>query len=290
MEKGSGEEKSKPMILGCHLSPSKGLAYMAKTAFTLGANTFQFFARNPRGSKAKELDCSDVEAFQLCLADHCFGEILVHAPYTLNPCSENDDTRSFAEIVLEDDLNRIERMGLRLYNIHPGCHVGQGVDKGIKRTCELINRILGASFHGILLLETMAGSGSEIGGTFEEIREMIDRIKFKDKIGVCLDTCHVYAAGYNIAKDPDQVMTEFDRIIGLEHLKYIHLNDSRFSCGMHKDRHAAIGEGEIGIEGIYRIINHPALKNLPFCLETPHEDLQEYGNEIRLVRSLCNYN
>lgn len=277
------------MILGCHLSSAKGLTHMAETAVSLGANTFQFFTRNPRGSKAKELDRIDIETFRLCLADHHFGEILVHAPYTLNPCAEKEETRDFAEIVLEDDMDRLERIGLRLYNIHPGSHVGQGKEKGIEKTCGLINRILNASFHGILLLETMAGSGSEIGGSFEEIREMIDRIRLKEKIGVCLDTCHVYAAGYNIAKDPDRVLTEFDRIIGLERLKYIHLNDSRFGCGMHKDRHAAIGQGEFGEEGIRRIINHPALRYLPFCLETPHDDLLEYGSEIGLVRSLSGY-
>ena len=275
------------MIIGCHLSPGKGLANMAEKALSLGANTFQFFTRNPRGSKAKELDSTDVEAFQRYISDGCFSEILVHAPYTLNPCAEKDETRDFAEIVLADDLNRVERMGLRLYNIHPGSHVGRGKEIGIERTCALINRVIQDSFPGILLLETMSGSGSEIGGTFEEIREMIDRIRLKEKIGVCLDTCHVFAGGYDIAHDPDRVLTEFDRVVGLDRLKYIHLNDSKFGCGMHKDRHAAIGEGEIGIHGIERIVNHPVLKNLPFCLETPHDDLREYADEIRLVSSLC---
>ena len=274
------------MIIGCHLSPAKGLAQMAETAGRLGANTFQFFARNPRGSKAKELDPKDCKHFQELLSKDCFGEILVHAPYTLNPSAEKDETRDFAEIVLRDDLERLGKMGLKLYNLHPGSHVGQGTEKGIERTCDLLNRIISDSFQGMVLIETMSGSGSEIGGTFGEIREMIDRIERKDKIGVCLDTCHVYAAGYDIARDPDLVLTEFDRVIGLNRLKYVHLNDSKFGCGMHKDRHAAIGEGEIGLEGIRRIISHPALRNLPFCLETPHEDLEEYAEEIRLVRSL----
>lgn len=274
------------MIIGCHLSPAKGLAQMAETAGRLGANTFQFFARNPRGSKAKELDPKDCKHFQELLSEDRFGEILVHAPYTLNPSAEKDETRDFAEIVLRDDLERLGKMGLKLYNLHPGSHVGQGTEKGIERTCDLLNRIISDSFQGMVLIETMSGSGSEIGGTFGEIREMIDRIERKDKIGVCLDTCHVYAAGYDIARDPDLVLTEFDRVIGLNRLKYVHLNDSKFGCGMHKDRHAAIGEGEIGLEGIRRIISHPALRNLPFCLETPHEDLEEYAEEIRLVRSL----
>ena len=274
------------MILGCHLSPAKGLEHMAETAFQLGADTFQFFARNPRGSKAKELDLSDISKMRTFLSENRFGEILVHAPYTLNPSADKNETRDFAELVLADDLERVETMGLRLYNLHPGSHVGQGTEKGIERTCELLNRIISDSFRGYVLLETMAGQGSEIGGTFEEIREMIDRIVMKDKIGVCLDTCHVYAAGYDIARDPDRVITEFDRIIGLKRLKYVHLNDSKYGCGMHKDRHAAIGDGEIGTEGIRRIVNHPALKDLPFCLETPHDDLQEYAQEIDLVRSL----
>ena len=274
------------MILGCHLSPAKGLEHMAETAFQLGADTVQFFARNPRGSKAKELDLSDISKMRTFLSENRFGEILVHAPYTLNPSADKNETRDFAELVLADDLERVETMGLRLYNLHPGSHVGQGTEKGIERTCELLNRIISDSFRGYVLLETMAGQGSEIGGTFEEIREMIDRIVMKDKIGVCLDTCHVYAAGYDIARDPDRVITEFDRIIGLKRLKYVHLNDSKYGCGMHKDRHAAIGDGEIGTEGIRRIVNHPALKDLPFCLETPHDDLQEYAQEIDLVRSL----
>lgn len=286
MERSTEQEGSGIMILGCHLSPAKGLAQMAETAARLGADTFQFFTRNPRGSRAKELDPLDVVRFQTFLSENRFGEILVHAPYTLNPSAEKDGTRDFAELALSDDLERVAKMGLRLYNIHPGSHVGQGTEKGINRTCDLLNRIISDSFPGIILLETMAGQGSEIGGTFDEIKEMIDRIVMKDKIGVCLDTCHVYAAGYDIAGDPDRVLTEFDRLIGMDRLKYIHLNDSKYGCGMHKDRHAAIGKGEIGTEGIRRIINHPALKGLPFCLETPHEDLEEYAEEIELVRNL----
>ena len=276
--------------IGCHLSPAKGLWNMAKTSVLLGGDTFQFFARNPRGSKAKPFDRQDADAFTSYLNEQAFAPILVHAPYTLNPCAEKDEVRDFAKLALMGDLARVESMHLPLYNLHPGSHVGQGTKIGIEKTSALLNEVLSeTSFSGMVLLETMAGQGSEIGGTFEEIREMIDRITRQEKVGVCLDTCHVFAAGYDIASDPDRVLTEFDRIIGLDKLKYIHLNDSKFGCGMHKDRHAAIGAGEIGLEGIRRIVNHPVLNKLPFCLETPHEELSAYADEIRLVRSLIQY-
>lgn len=273
--------------LGCHLSPSKGLLRMAETASDLGADTFQFFARNPRGSKAKELDETDAAAMNRFLTDHAFAPIMVHAPYTLNPCSEKDDVREFAAIALEDDLTRTAKMCVSYYNLHPGSHGSQGVEAGIEKTSTLLQQIIPESFDGFVLLETMAGQGSEIGSSFEQIREIIDRIPHNARIGVCLDTCHVYAAGYDLVNKTDEVLTQFDRIIGLSRLKYIHLNDSRYECGSHKDRHAPIGEGCIGIEGIRRIVRHPLLQSLPFCLETPHEIMEEYKEEIKLVRELA---
>lgn len=276
--------------IGCHLSPSKGLLAMARTASELGADTFQFFARNPRGSKAKPLDEADAAAMRTYLGAEGFAPVLVHAPYTLNPCAERDEVREFAALAMRDDLLRVSKMGTRLYNLHPGSHVGQGTETGIAKTAALLDEIIPADFAGTVLLETMAGQGSEIGGTFEELREILDRTAKRDKLGVCLDTCHVFAAGYDIASDPDRVLTEFDRVIGLERLLFVHLNDSKFGLGAHRDRHAAIGEGEIGLEGVRRIVNHPALRELPFCLETPHEALSEYAEEIKLVRGLCDGN
>lgn len=276
------------LTLGCHLSPSKGLFKMAEAAFTINADTFQFFARNPRGSKAKELDLADTEAMKQYLLQKCFGPILVHAPYTLNPASDNPDTREFAAIAMRDDLYRVQKMGIALYNLHPGSHVGQGLEKGIRLTADLLNAIIPNDFNGTVLLETMSGQGSEIGSTFQELKEILDLIDKKDKIGVCFDTCHVFAAGYDIVSNLDSVLTEFDKVIGLQMLKYVHLNDSKFECGMHKDRHAAIGEGVIGLDGVKEIVNHPALRDLPFCLETPHETMKEYADEINLVRTLMN--
>lgn len=273
--------------IGCHLSPSKGLLAMTKTASDLGADTFQFFARNPRGSKAKPLDEADAAAMADYLAENGFAPVLVHAPYTLNPCAERQEVMDFARLAMGDDLVRLSAMRLPLYNLHPGSHVGQGAAVGVEKTAALLNAIIPADFAGTVLLETMAGQGSEIGGTFEELRAIIDRVEHREKLGVCLDTCHVFAAGYDIASDPDVVLTQFDKVIGLDRLRYVHLNDSKFGLGMHKDRHAPIGAGEIGIEGVRRIVNHPALRHLPFCLETPHEDMSEYAEEIRLVRGLC---
>ncbi|MBR6039964.1 MAG: deoxyribonuclease IV [Clostridia bacterium] len=272
--------------IGCHLSPSDGLLKMAKTASLLGADTFQFFSRNPRGSKAKPLDEADAAAMHAYLGDNGFAPVLVHAPYTLNPCAEKPETAQFAELCMRDDLVRCTAMKTPFYNFHPGSHVGQGIGVGIEKTTALLNRILDDSTDTIVLIETMAGQGSEIGGTFEQVKAIIDGVERSARVGVCLDTCHVFAAGYNIANDPDGVLTQFDRVIGLDRLKFIHLNDSKFECGEHKDRHAAIGEGFIGLEGMGRIVNHPALKDLPFCLETPHEKLDEYADEIRLVRGM----
>ena len=273
--------------IGCHLSPSKGLLAMALNASSIGADTFQFFARNPRGSRAKALDPADAAAMANHCMEHGFAPVLVHAPYTLNPCAADPKVMEFAHMAIADDLSRLGAMGVRLYNLHPGSHVGQGEAVGVEKTAALLNAVLTDGFSGTVLLETMAGQGSEIGGTFESIRAIIDRVERNDLVGVCLDTCHVFAAGYDIATDPDAVLTEFDRVIGLDRLRYVHLNDSKFGLGMHKDRHAAIGAGEIGLEGVRRIVTHPALRELPFCLETPHETLAEYAEEIALVRRLA---
>ena len=272
--------------IGCHLSPSKGLLRMAQDATSIGADTFQFFSRNPRGSKAKPIDEADAKA----MADYCangFAPVLVHAPYTLNPCSADPKVVEFAHMAMADDLVRVGMMQVPLYNLHPGSHVGQGSEIGVEKTAALLNALLTNGCSATVLLETMAGQGSEIGGTFEQIRAIIDRVEHRECVGVCLDTCHVFAAGYDIAADPDAVLTAFDRVIGLDRLRYVHLNDSKFGCGMHKDRHAAIGEGMIGLEGVRRIVTHPALQKLPFCLETPHETLAEYAEEIALVRRLA---
>ena len=272
--------------IGCHLSPSDGLLNMAKTATKLGADTFQFFSRNPRGSKAKPLDASDAEAMQNWLAANSFAPVLVHAPYTLNPCAEKPETAEFAALVMRDDLVRCTAMRAPFYNFHPGSHVGQGETVGIEKTAALLNGILSGDTETTVLIETMSAQGSEIGGTFESVRAIIDGTEHCERVGVCLDTCHVFQAGYDIVNDLDGVLTRFDQIIGLKRLKFIHLNDSKFAFGQHKDRHAPIGEGAIGTEGVRRIVNHPALCALPFCLETPHERLEEYAEEIRLVRGM----
>ncbi len=272
--------------IGCHLSPSDGLLIMAKTASELGADTFQFFSRNPRGSRAKALDEADATAMRAYLAERGFAPVLVHAPYTLNPCAEKPETAQFAELVMRDDLVRCTAMQTPFYNFHPGSHVGQGIAAGIAKTTALLNRILDDTTDTTVLIETMSGQGSEIGGTFEEVRAILDGVERNDRVGVCLDTCHVFQAGYDLVGDLDGVLTQFDRVIGLDRLKFVHLNDSKFDQGQHKDRHAAIGEGCIGLEAMRRIVNHPALKALPFCLETPHEKLGEYADEIRLLRRM----
>lgn len=272
--------------IGCHLSPSDGLLNMAKTAKNLGADTFQFFSRNPRGSKAKTLDEADAAAMLAFLYENAFAPVLVHAPYTLNPCAEKPETAQFAELCMREDLIRCTAMQTPFYNFHPGSHVGQGIAIGIEKTTALINRILSDETDTTVLIETMAGQGSEIGSTFEQVRAIIDGTERNVRVGVCLDTCHVFAAGYDIVNDLDGVLTQFDAIIGLDRLKFIHLNDSKFELGHHKDRHAPIGEGFIGLDGVKRIVTHPVLKDLPFCLETPHETLEEYAEEIQLVRRM----
>ena len=259
---------------------------MAKTATDLGADTFQFFSRNPRGSKAKELDTADAAAMRVYLKEHNFAPVLVHAPYTLNPCAEKPETAQFAELVMRDDLMRCTAMQTPFYNFHPGSHVGQGEAVGIEKTAALLNRILSDETDTTVLIETMSGQGSEIGGTPEGVKAIIDRVERKDRVGVCLDTCHVFQAGYDLVNDLDGVLTQFDRVIGLDRLRFVHINDAKFACGEHKDRHAPIGEGEIGLDAFRRIVNHPALTALPFCLETPHEALEEYAAEIRLLREM----
>ena len=272
--------------IGCHLSSSKGFLAMGWQALELGADTFQFFTRNPRGSKAKELDPADAAALAALMRERGFAPIIAHAPYTLNLCGAEEKNRFFARDTRADDLRRMEHLPGQLYTFHPGSHVGQGMEAGIAYIAEGLNAILTPEQTTTVLLETMAGKGSEVGGRFEELREILDRVELTEKMGVCLDTCHVSDAGYDILHDLDGVLTEFDRVIGLERLRAVHLNDSLNPCGAHKDRHARIGEGCIGQEALARVVNHPALKNLPFCLETPNE-LPGYAKEIALMRSLA---
>jgi len=269
--------------IGCHLSVSKGFEAMGKQALTIGANTFQFFTRNPRGSKAKKIDEKDTEALRKILEENKFARIMGHAPYTLNPCSPDERVREFALEVMEDDLKRMEYLPGNLYNFHPGSHVGQEVNQGIITIINTLNLIIKPEQTTLVLLETMAGKGSEIGRTFEELKQILDGVKLQDKMGVCLDTCHVYDAGYDIVNNLEGVLEEFDRIIGLDKLYAIHLNDSKNPFSSAKDRHEKLGEGSIGIETFTRMINHPKLKGLPFILETPNE-LPGYELEIATMR------
>ena len=270
--------------IGCHLSASKGFFNMGKTAAAIDADTFQFFTRNPRGSKAKAIDEKDVAKFLSFAAEHRFPVILAHAPYTLNACSDKEDTRRFAWETMADDLRRMEYTPGNLYNFHPGSHVGQGSEQGIAYITAMLNEILHEDQSTTVLLETMAGKGSEVGKTFEELRAIIDGVRLDSKIGVCLDTCHVFDGGYDIVNDLDGVLKTFDGVIGLDRLKAIHINDSKNPLGSHKDRHEKIGDGHIGLEAFERIINHPALRELPFFLETPN-DLDGYAAEIALLKS-----
>ena len=273
------------LYIGCHLSSSDGFLAMGKTALALGANTFQFFTRNPRGSKAKAIDSADAAAFRALAAEHRFGTIVAHAPYTINPCSKDQHTREFARMTMADDLQRMEYIPGNVYNFHPGSHTGQGVETGIAQIAHTLNAILTPDLCTTVLLETMAGKGSEVGSRFEELREILDRVTLGDKMGVCLGTCHVSDAGYDIAGDIDGVLTKFDKIIGLHRLRAVHLNDSLNPVGAHKDRHAPIGEGYLGIDAFRRIVSHPALQGLPMVLETPN-DLPGYAREIALLRRL----
>lgn len=269
--------------IGCHLSSSKGFENMGKEAINIGANTFQFFTRNPRGGAAKKIDKEDVEKFLKLTQENRFSKILAHAPYTLNACSADEKIREFALNTMEDDLRRMEYVPNNMYNFHPGSHVKQGVDIGIKYISNMLNEILKPEMTTIVLLETMAGKGSEIGRNFQELKDILDSVDLSEKMGVCLDTCHVYDAGYDIVNNLDGVLEEFDNVIGLEKLKAIHLNDSKNPFSSHKDRHEKIGEGSIGLDTFIKIINHPNLCNLPFFLETPNE-LSGYAYEIDLLR------
>ena len=272
------------LYIGNHLSSSKGFMGMAKEATELNANTFAFFTRNPRGSKAKEIDNSDVEKFIQYAKQNDFCKLVAHAPYTLNPCSNREEVREFARLTIADDLLRMEKIPNNYYNFHPGSHVGQGVEYGIEAISNCLNEVMWKEQQTTVLLETMAGKGTEVGKTFEEIRAIIDRIALQDKIGVCLDTCHIWDGGYDIVNNLDGVIAEFDKIIGLDRLKAIHLNDSKNELNAHKDRHEKIGEGKIGLEALVRVINHPSLRHLPFILETPN-DHDGYAKEIALLRS-----
>ena len=276
------------LTIGCHLSSSRGYLAMGKEAVKINANTFQFFTRNPRGAKAKDIDPEDVAKFFSFAKEHGIEKILAHAPYTLNACSADEGIRDFARRTMADDLARMEYTPGNCYNFHPGSHVKQGVETGIAFIAEMLNSILKPEQTTTVLLETMSGKGSEVGSRFEELRQIIDGVTLKDKIGVCLDTCHVYDAGYDIVNNLDGVLEEFDRIVGLERLHAIHLNDSKNPFCSHKDRHAKIGEGSIGLEAIIAIINHPKLCHLPFCLETPNE-LDGYAKEIALLREHYKY-
>ncbi len=271
--------------IGCHLSASAGYMHMGKEILSIGGNTFQFFTRNPRGGSAKPVDEKDAAAFRKFAAENGIEVILAHAPYTLNGCSADPGIRDFAERTMADDLRRMEYVPGNLYNFHPGSHVGQGTEAGITMIAGMLNRILTKEQHTTVLLETMAGKGSEVGGRFEELREILDRVELKEKMGVCMDTCHVSDAGYDIIGDLDGVLAAFDRVVGLERLKAVHINDSKNPPASHKDRHEKIGEGTLGTETILRVMRHEALRDLPFYLETPNE-LDGYEREIRMLKEL----
>lgn len=270
--------------IGCHLSTTKGFMNMGKEAVHIGANTFQFFTRNPRGGKAKKIDEEDILKLLQIMKENKFSKILAHAPYTLNGCSADIETRRFAIEMMADDLARMEYLPNNLYNFHPGSHVKQGVETGIKYIVEMLNNVLKPEQTTTVLLETMAGKGTEVGRSFEEIAEIINLVELKEHMGVCLDTCHIYDAGYDIVNNLDEVLNKFDDIIGLNRLHAIHLNDSKNPFKSHKDRHEKIGEGSLGIETITKIINHPKLRHLPFFLETPN-DLEGYAKEIHTLKS-----
>ena len=271
------------LFLGCHLSASKGFAAMGRTALSIRANTFQFFTRNPRGGAAKEIDPADAQALVQMQQSGALGKLVAHAPYTINPCAKEEKTLEFARSTMRDDLRRMEHLPGNFYNFHPGSHVGQGIEEGVRKIAETLESAMFEGQKTTVLLETMAGKGSEVGGKFSELRQIIDRARLGGTLGVCLDTCHVSDAGYDIAGNLDAVLEEFDREIGLKRLRALHLNDSKNPVGSHKDRHERLGEGTLGIETFYKIIEHPALKGLPMILETPNE-LDGYAAEIALLR------
>ena len=271
------------LYIGNHTSSSKGYAAMGRQIVKNGGNTFAFFTRNPRGGNAKAIDPADVAKFQEIAREYEFGKIVAHAPYTLNACAAKENLRDFARNTFSDDLKRMEATPGNYYNFHPGSHVGQGIEAGIQKIAEVLNAVLTEEQTTTVLLETMSGKGSEVGSHFQELRAIMDLVEKRDKLGICLDTCHVWDGGYDIVNDLDGVLTEFDRIIGLDHLKAIHLNDSLNPLGSHKDRHARIGEGQIGLDALVRVIRHPALEGKPFILETPNDDAG-WTREIALLR------
>lgn len=272
------------LYLGCHLSNAKGYAAAGRVALSIGANTFQFFTRNPRGGGAKAIDPADAAALNTLCRDNLFGTLVAHAPYTLNPCSADAKVRDFAYRCFAEDLARMEAFPNQVYNFHPGSHTGQGIDEGIRLTAELLNDVLTKEQSTTVLIETMSGGGSEIGGRFEQIADLLSRIRLQEKIGVCLDTCHIFAAGYDVKNDLEGVLAQFDHIIGLKRLRALHLNDSLFDLGCGKDRHARIGEGFIGLEAMRTLAHHPVFAGLPMILETPNEP-KEHGDEIKLLRA-----
>lgn len=274
--------------IGCHLSVSGGYARMGREALSLGADTFQYFTRNPRGGSVKVPDPEDAARLRTLMAEHSFGPLLAHGPYTLNPCSATSRVREFALMALSEDLARMdELLPGNLFNFHPGSHVGQGSGKGIDMIVAALNRILPSVRHTTVLLEAMSGKGSEVGRSFEELAEIISRVNCPEKMGVCMDTCHVYSAGYDIVNDLDGVLEHFDRVIGLKYLRALHLNDSKTPFGSHKDRHERLGEGSLGMDVFRRIVTHPALSDLTMCLETPQESMDGYAEEILMLRSFC---
>lgn len=272
--------------IGCHLSSAKGYLHMGREALSLGANTFQYFSRNPRGGGAKAFDSGDAAALTALAQEHGFAPILTHAPYTLNPCAASEPTLAFARRALREDIGRLEAFPDALYNLHPGCHVGQGIEVGVAKIAESLDGAMFAGMHTTVLLETMAGKGSEIGGRFEELRQIIDQVERSEKVGVCMDTCHMSDGGYDIISNLDAVLEEFDRVVGLDRLHAVHINDSMNPPGCRKDRHARIGEGTLGTETILHFLTHPALRHLPFVLETPTDDAG-HGEEIALLRQLA---
>ncbi|HHV45608.1 MAG TPA: deoxyribonuclease IV [Tissierellia bacterium] len=273
------------MYIGCHLSVAKGYEKMALDALSIGANVFQFFSRNPRGSSSKAIDLKDVEKMKAILKENNFGPILAHAPYILNLASFNDNTYGMSKSILKVDYEMLNSISIPYFNFHPGNHMGKGIDYGIQRIADALNEIITGNENTMILLETMSGKGTEIGKSFEEIKSIIDRVKYNELIGVCIDTCHVYSAGYDIVNDLEGVIDEFDDKIGLNRLKAVHINDSMMEFNSHKDRHATIGEGTIGLNAIENVINHPALRKLPFYLETPN-DLNGHRKEIELLKGL----
>lgn len=271
--------------IGCHLSSSKGFLAMGKTALSIDADTFQFFTRNPRGGKAKAVDAEDALALQNLCAEHKFAPLLAHAPYTMNPCAADAKLLDFAHMVMEGDLAMLEYVPGNMYNFHPGSHVKQGAELGMQKIAAMLNSVLHKDLHTVVLLETMSGKGTEVGRSFEELAAILDKVQLNEKMGVCLDTCHIFDGGYDIVNNLEGVLEQFDKIIGLEKLRAVHLNDSKNILGSHKDRHACIGEGNIGLDALSAVTNHPLLRRLPFYLETPNE-LDGYSREIALLRRL----